>query len=606
MAYVEEKESMDAAASSQTQYNLFVGDSFKGIFSDNLDKDWVRVELVAGKTYQISLSGAGSNSGADTILTVFNSVGEQVAANDDADFAAGQLNSKLRFSPEASGVYYLSAGAYAGNPTQDHSGDYTLTLVDTEADSAGGRADDVKQEGGAGNDVLRGGAGDDVLRGGAGDDVLRGGAGNDNLYGLGGQDFLTGDSGDDLLEGGDDADLLLGDGASAFFAGALVADGDGPDSGSSGGSSRADMLAFLNDQLHAGNDRLNGGAGDDWLEGGPGDDELSGGDDDDLLIGDTLLMTLFAALSVVVLNDDLVGSADFTSPANSGDEDDGAIDNLLLMLLIGRLTAGDDTLDGGPGDDYLDGGFGNDRLVGGTGVDYLEGGPGDDELDAGSGDDYLRGGPGADRLDGGSGDDWLEGSDGDDVLDGGDGNDLLTGDDFPFFLLFELERGGADADGPVVYDPCAGADAVGAIMGVGDYADGPSAGYDPYVSSLTSVLAAWGDDTLSGGAGDDLLAGGPGDDRLSGGPGADVFIFAPAGGYDVVTDFRAGEDKIDLSAFAGIDSTDGLALQQQGDDLIIDLAAHGGGEITLQGFNETDLADAHFIFSAGDDPMAIA
>ena len=597
MAYVEEKQSMDAAASSQTQYNLFVGDSFKGIFSDNLDKDWVRVELVAGKTYQISLSGAGSNSGADTILTVFNSVGEQVAANDDADFAAGQLNSKLRFSPEASGVYYLSAGVYAGNPTQDHSGDYTLTLVDTEADSAGGRADDVKQEGGAGNDVLRGGAGDDVLRGGAG---------NDNLYGLGGQDFLTGDSGDDLLEGGDDADLMLGDGASAFFARALVADDDGPDSGSSGGSSRADMLAFLNDQLHAGNDRLNGGAGDDWLEGGPGDDELSGGDDDDLLIGDTLLMTLFAALSVVVLNDDLVGSADFTSPANSGDEDDGAIDNLLLMLLIGRLTAGDDTLDGGPGDDYLDGGFGNDRLIGGTGVDYLEGGDGDDELDAGSGDDYLRGGPGADRLDGGSGDDWLEGSDGDDVLDGGDGNDLLTGDDFPFFLLFELERGGADADGPVVYDPCAGADAVGAIMGVGDDADGPIAGYDPYVSSLTSVLAAWGDDTLSGGPGDDLLAGGPGDDRLSGGPGADVFIFAPAGGYDVVTDFRAGEDKIDLSAFAGIDSTDGLALQQQGDDLIIDLAAHGGGEITLQGFNETDLADAHFIFSAGDDPMAIA
>ena len=192
------------------------------------------------------------------------------------------------------------------------------------------------------------------------------------------------------------------------------------------------------------------------------------------------------------------------------------------------------------------------------------------------------------------------------MLAGGDGNDLLTGDDFPFFLLFELERGGADADGPVVCDSCAGADAVGAIMGVDDDADGPIAGYDPYVSSLTSVLAAWGDDTLSGGAGDDRLAGGPGDDRLSGGPGADVFIFAPAGGYDVVTDFRAGEDKIDLSAFAGIDSTDGLALQQQGDDLIIDLAAHGGGEITLQGFNETDLADAHFIFSAGDDPMAIA
>ena len=697
MSHVKEKQSTDAAANAQTQYSISVGQSFSGVFSDNLDRDWVRVELVAGTTYQISLSGSGDNSGADTILRVFDAAGEQVAVNDDADFGAGQLNSTLDFTPESSGVYYLSAGVYAGNPSQDHSGPYTLTLVDPEADGAPEPGPDYLE--------LQGGAGDDVLRGSPGDDMIRGGDGNDRLYGLGGQDFLTGDRGDDLLEGGDDADLLLGDSASAFFFGPLLADDDpgsgssgsspddpatgddpgggtapddpsalaGADAESSGGSSsssaddgpgtgdephtggaddplrddplplqlfpiltRDDVLAFLSDQLHAGNDVLRGGAGDDWMEGGAGDDKLFGGDDDDLLVGDTSLAMFFGALPVAVVNDssddpgDIPipeddgghGGADFAAPA--GDEDPASFDNLLLMLLIDQLTAGDDLLDGGPGDDTLEGGFGNDTLVGGTGDDFLEGGPGADDLDAGSGDDYLRGGPGDDRLEGGSGHDWLEGSAGDDALEGGAGDDILTGDDFPFFLFFEPVPEGPAADGPyadgngggasvALYDPNAddGADAddAPAITGYDPYTggddddDGPGSGYEP---SLISFLVPWGDDTLSGGPGEDLLDGGPGNDTLSGGPGADTFSFMHAGGYDVVTDFHAGEDKIDLSIFADIVSTDDLALQQDGGDLVIDLSAHGGGEITLQDVAQADLADAHFIFSSGEDSMPIA
>ena len=701
MSHVEEKQSMDAAANAQTQYSLPVGGSFRGVFSDNLDQDWVRVELVAGTTYRISLSGSGDNSGADTILRVFNAAGEQVAVNDDADFAAGQVNSTLSFTPESSGVYYLSAGVYAGNPSQDHSGSYTLTLVDPETDGAAEPGVDYVE--------LEGGAGNDVLRGGPGDDVIQGGAGNDMLYGLGGQDFLTGGRGDDLLEGGDDADLLLGDNASAFFFGPLFAD-DEPGSGSSGSSpddpatgddpgggtapddpsamgdgvaesggsssssaadpsapaagddddgpitgydpytggddpapvpplfpsvTRDDVLAFLSDQLHAGNDVLRGGAGADWMEGGAGDDELYGGDDDDMLIGDTSLAMFFGALPVAVVNDDPDHGAgaipvpegddghadDFAAPA--GDEGSGTFGNLLLMLLIDELTAGDDLLDGGPGNDVLEGGLGNDTLVGGTGDDTLEGGGGNDNLDAGSGDDYLRGGAGDDLLEGGSGQDWLEGSAGDDVLEGGAGNDHLTGDDFPWFLFLEPALEGPAADDPhadgaddgasvALYDPNAD-DSAGdgdepAITGYdpytgGDDDDGPITGYDPL---LISVLVPWGgDDVLSGGAGDDLLDGGPGNDTLSGGTGADVFSFMQAGGHDVVTDFHAGEDKIDLSAFADIGSTDDLALHQQGDDLVIDLSAHDGGEVTLQGIDEADLSDAHFIFS-GDSDAAIA
>ena len=137
MAELRENPSTDAAANAQTTYSLAVGDTFKGVFDGEQDNDWVRVELVEGKTYEIHLAGAGDNSGADTILRVFNSAGAQVAVNDDSDFAAGQLDSRLSFIPDSSGVYYLSAGLYLGNPAQDHTGAYTLTLVDPEAGDTG-------------------------------------------------------------------------------------------------------------------------------------------------------------------------------------------------------------------------------------------------------------------------------------------------------------------------------------------------------------------------------------------------------------------------------------------------------------------------------------
>lgn len=78
-------------------------------------------------------------------------------------------------------------------------------------------------------------------------------------------------------------------------------------------------------------------------------------------------------------------------------------------------------------------------------------------------------------------------------------------------------------------------------------------------------------DTLSGGMGDDVLLGrggadriegGAGRDDMSGGGGADSFVFAMVahgstlvGRYDVIRDFAAGSDKIDLSGIDAIRST---------------------------------------------------
>jgi Ca2+-binding RTX toxin-like protein len=60
-----------------------------------------------------------------------------------------------------------------------------------------------------------------------------------------------------------------------------------------------------------------------------------------------------------------------------------------------------------------------------------------------------------------------------------------------------------------------------------------------------------GDDVLNGGAGADILIGGAGADILTGGAGHDLFVYraldaAPDEGGDTITDFRPGQDWLDL------------------------------------------------------------
>lgn len=59
MATLEELMMQDAAASADTAYTLSVGDGFEGQLEGRFDEDWVRVELVAGKSYDIRLEGVG-------------------------------------------------------------------------------------------------------------------------------------------------------------------------------------------------------------------------------------------------------------------------------------------------------------------------------------------------------------------------------------------------------------------------------------------------------------------------------------------------------------------------------------------------------------------
>lgn len=108
-------------------------------------------------------------------------------------------------------------------------------------------------------------------------------------------------------------------------------------------------------------------------------------------------------------------------------------------------------------------------------------------------DDFAAGTPSMDFIFGAAGNDLIDGGDGDDYLFGDDGDDLLLGDHGEDVLV-----GGA------------------------------------------------GDDRLVGGADDDVLYGGTGNDIMHGGAGDDVFMFAGGGGQDVILDFTAGSDLLQI------------------------------------------------------------
>lgn len=134
-------------------------------------------------------------------------------------------------------------------------------------------------------------------------------------------------------------------------------------------------------------------------------------------------------------------------------------------------------------------------------------------------EDTIYGGNAADQLYGEDGADVLFGGNGDDKLFGGQGRDRLYGDN--------------------------------------------------------------GNDQLDGGIGDDRLEGGKGDDRLTGGAGADIFVFGKSSGSDIITDFFAGTDHIQLIDGVTLKSTVFADVDHNGTmDMILQFSS---GSVTLLG-----------------------
>jgi Ca2+-binding RTX toxin-like protein len=109
------------------------------------------------------------------------------------------------------------------------------------------------------------------------------------------------------------------------------------------------------------------------------------------------------------------------------------------------------------------------------------------------------------------------------------------------------------------------------------------------------------DDTLSGGEGNDLIGGKDGNDVLTGGAGRDAFVYAHFGQQlDTVTDFRQGEDVIDLRStnigtFATLQQ---LLLNDAHGNAVITSVRNGlTSTITLAGVSANELTSADFVFA---------
>ena len=604
----------DAPAGIDTPYRMRADERFRGTLDTRSDEDWIRMELAAGQTYTITLGGIGPGPVTDTVLTVYEAGGNEVAYNDDVNTSAREFHSRVTFTPESSGTYYLSAAAYTRDPARDHTGRYELRVYEADAFTplalTGTDGDDTligPAGGGPGEDVLNGGDGDDALSGGPGADILSGGPGGDTAW--------YGDSGAGVTVNLATGGAWRGDARGDTFGiqRIMVTDARGsarelsvPDMEHLHGSAHDDTLTgnILANTLDGddGDDVLDGAGGNDWLSGGPGADVLVGGDG-----FDAVSYAASPAGVTVRLHD---GTA--RGGHAEGDTFPGRTGGATRTVTVSDI----EYLDGSGHDDTLAGDRGHNRLEGRGGNDTLDGREGDDRLEGEAGADILIGGPGQDtasyrysdagvivRLHDGTargghaeGDTFggrlpgLTVTDGDGTarrvelpdiehLRGSEHDDILAGD-----IRDNRLHGGGGND---------------ALYG------GPDGGDDTLHggNGHDRLYGGKGNDTLHGGRGNDTLRGGADDDTLSGGDGDDAFVFAPANGADTVLDFGRGEDTLDLGAFGDIRSVDDLVLEQRAGGLVIELAGHGGGTITLTGIDRGQLTGTDFLFFTGEDPL---
>ncbi|MCC7035731.1 MAG: calcium-binding protein, partial [Alphaproteobacteria bacterium] len=429
----------------------------------------------------------------------------------------------------------------------------------------------INATGDAGNNTLTGNSAVNTLTGGDGDDTYIAGI-NDVIVELDG--------------GGNDTLIITLTGGGTFvlpdFIENIIING-------TGGTLAGD----------AGDNTFGGNAGTNTLDGGGGVDTLSGAGGNDIYIVDN-------AGDVII---ELAGDGTDTVRATANYTLSANVENLILLgtgNINGTGNNLDNTITGNSGSNTLDGGTGTDRLIGGGGNDtYVVDNLSDMIVDAAGNDtvstditytlkpglenltltgtadvngtgnsavNILTGSSGANTLDGGAANDTLIGGDGNDVLIGGLGADLMTGglggDDYRVDhvndMIVELTGEGTDSLTVTVnYTLSATAEIENITLGgtqslrfTGSDTDNAITG-NSGANSLNGGAGAdmlsggAGNDSLVGGLGDDILNGGLGIDRMTGGPGADTFVFdgpIASNNADIVTDFNAAEDKIDISA----------------------------------------------------------
>ncbi|EPX82000.1 calcium-binding protein [Salipiger mucosus] len=531
------------------------------------------------------------------------------SAGDDT-FNGGEGRDRLDYREAVAGI---SANLATGVATDGTGGTDTLIdifrLIGSEFDDVM-RGDDLHNSftGEGGDDLIDGRGGwDFVYYGRAGaavtvdldSGVVTGGEGNDTLRGIEG------------LSGSAFADVLLGNADDNYFQPDVI---DGGGSAGTGGADTIDGRGGLDEvsyetspagvevDLGAGTAHDGFGFVDSLrnVEGvwdSPHDDEITGTDGPNVfrdtggndsmlgLDGDDVFINLGGGL------DTYVGGAGSDTLVTD-------LTGLALNVLRFDAIAGTHGRDGAPAGalDTVDGienfsmiGDWNGILVGDDGANSLVSDAGDDTLTGNDGNDTLSGGGGANVIDGGPGRDLLDFAD----VEGRAFADLRIDQRGAAFLRF-YDVGQPQGDTYAGIEDIAGGDWADNLRGDGG----------------ANHLAGGGvSDRLYGRAGDDQLDGGTGADALYGNTGADVMTGGPdegrrdryiyfqaeesgtgAGNRDVITDFVAGEDRIELSRFDA-DTTQGF---KQAFDFIGDAAFSAAGQLGYRHEGGNTIVQADF------------
>ena len=114
-----------------TKGRVGVGSYVAGAIEEASDRDWFRVTLEAGTTYQVDLEGSSTNQGTlgDPYLHgIRDSEGDLIWYTTDDNSGVG-MNSRVNFTPDSDGTYYIEAGALFGR-----TGTYRLSVWQETSD----------------------------------------------------------------------------------------------------------------------------------------------------------------------------------------------------------------------------------------------------------------------------------------------------------------------------------------------------------------------------------------------------------------------------------------------------------------------------------------